>query len=1807
MNVSHFFSLFYKNIIILRRTYILTTIEIFSPILVMFLFYIFKSLFKTENLKIQSDFNYIHNNGTFISNMFQNTYSSNLKDDLKYNGIIQTCVDKFIALIGKDFPEEIKDRLEKSRWEIMNEPLIFIHFDNISEFYSYLDKNNILENKKICFGISYSKNIININHEINKVKYLFKLHYKASSNSFGSSIPSTNIDNLDPFRSQPDFDSYEKYVSFGFLNVHKILYDFILQKETKNPGAEINYRLMPQKYEKYFYNVLDDYLNILLGIFILVAYAFPLSINIYRLIKEKESKSKEIMKMMGLNELNYFFSYFVLYFIINIIYSICNAFIISASLNYLKTVYLFLFFLLYGLVIYSLIFFFQSFLEKTAISIILSLIIYSIQYFLFLIFKENSFPRWVKYFIGILFPPITMQLGVNVFSYFQINYKEMGNEIYLSYNKFAIKDMYIIFFCNFFIYMLLGFYLQNVLPQKYGINQPFYFLFTKKYWGLGDNNSKELINDNNLKNMMNVEIYNQNGKIYNNILSSESDINYEKIKIKNPVLNEINNNDYFEETKKYENYDINRDVIEIRNIKKSFNDNIVLDNLSFKLYRNEIFVLLGHNGAGKTVLLNILTGLLKADSGKVIYNSRNILTPLGLNYFHKIIGICPQEDILFENLTVEEHLKLFCKFKSIPNASIEEEISKVLQNLNFTEKRFTKASNLSGGQKRKLSIALALIGGSSVIFLDEPTSGMDITTRRNLWDILKRCLNGKIIILTTHFMEEASVLGNRIGILSHGKMQCIGSPLFLISKFTKNINLYITKNTEENDENIINFINENIDNSNKKIEYEKYNEEILFKIKDIESGVNWSSFFTKMDYELVNLKIKNYSISMPTLEDVFIKLSQLSNQSEVNKNYLDNEYANKNNIIYDPNNYFDRKDELLIKIIRGLIVSFKKRLYQIIREKKTFIIEIICPILLTLIGCIVGYIKILEENKSFPFHLNQITNNSQLILYSMNDIHNNNLSNTFEDLFINYSSEDLSKISFRQIETNINFNSYFIYSSFISAFQNHSKIKKTLGTKSYVYYIISEIDNKNHKYEFNCIIDIIARQAAPIYPNYLLNNFVRYATKNKNLEIEIINEPLPLYKKEISYEVDIKEIMVLFFTSLAFSLIPSNFITIIIKEKENNSKHLQIISGISLFSYWFINYFFELVKYYIIGGICLLILYFFRFYEKYLYILYLLYGPAMTSFTYLLSFLFKSEDIGQIVTLLINLIIGVLGGTSLIIMRLEEDLKDISKKIIYIFRIIPSFCFCFGYNQLTRIKDLFWVDSRFIARVKTSEELSYFSIDTTDDKDILLLDYMGADCIYLSVEIVFYLLLLIIIENYYNIFSFFIKLFNKIFFYYQNSNEINININTNNILNENGYAISVQNLEKIYYDKCLCCNEVKALKDISFNLNHGEVFGFLGVNGSGKTTTFKCLANEIFPNAGNIYINNLEVTKHFNTVRNLIGYCPQDDAIFDYLTVFENLKFYGLIKGAKKEKLASVINSLIDLMNLTKFKRILSGNLSGGNKRKLSVAIALICNPPIILLDEPSTGMDPEARRYMRKVIHNISLYRKKSTIIMTTHSMEEAESLCEKIGILVKGEFRCFGTCDEIKNTFGYGFEIKFQINEPDINDIYQMFNVSNEDKEQIIYSNYLNECLRLYYLDKYKTQMKKGLFGTIILSEIDSKGYIPFKKILLWIYYLKCVLSMIKIIKKYFNEIFCVGFDENNFLFNIKRYKTKGEKSIGFLFGLIEDNKNKYNIGPYYLRYSSLENIFNIFARINGDNNYINYQKDIEITQDLLDNFLN
>lgn len=231
------------------------------------------------------------------------------------------------------------------------------------------------------------------------------------------------------------------------------------------------------------------------------------------------------------------------------------------------------------------------------------------------------------------------------------------------------------------------------------------------------------------------------------------------------------------------------------------------------MYNGQIFALLGHNGAGKTTTISMLTGLLQASRGTA--SVRNISIFDDMDEFRKILGVCPQHDVLFDSLTPREHLRLFASFKGTKPSEIERVVEKMIAEIDLTDVQNQLAKTLSGGQKRKLSVGIAMIGNSKVVILDEPSSGMDTSSRRRLWEMLKQNKQGKIIILTTHYMDEADILGDRICIMADGKIKCCGSSLFLKNRYGVGYNLVIAKYNRDPNPKIDKFVATRINGAKK--------------------------------------------------------------------------------------------------------------------------------------------------------------------------------------------------------------------------------------------------------------------------------------------------------------------------------------------------------------------------------------------------------------------------------------------------------------------------------------------------------------------------------------------------------------------------------------------------------------------------------------------------------------------------------------------------------------------------------------------------------------------------------------------------------------------------------------------------------------------------------------------------------------------------------------------------------------------------------------------------------------------------------
>ena len=222
-------------------------------------------------------------------------------------------------------------------------------------------------------------------------------------------------------------------------------------------------------------------------------------------------------------------------------------------------------------------------------------------------------------------------------------------------------------------------------------------------------------------------------------------------------------------------------------------------------------------------------------------------------------------------------------------------------------------------------------------------------------------------------------------------------------------------------------------------------------------------------------------------------------------------------------------------------------------------------------------------------------------------------------------------------------------------------------------------------------------------------------------------------------------------------------------------------------------------------------------------------------------------------------------------------------------------------------------------------------------------------------------------------------------------------------------AIVTKNLTKKYKDKI-------AVNSINLSINDGEMYALLGVNGAGKSTTIKMLSCLIKPTSGDALLNGNSIVSDSEKVKRIINVSPQETAVAPNLTVRENLELMARIYGFGNENAVSKAQKMIEDFELSDIAKSKAKTLSGGWQRRLSIAMALISDPEILFLDEPTLGLDVLARR---ELWNKISTLKGKITVILTTHYLEEAESLSDRIGIMVKGNLIAEGTAEELKQSF--------------------------------------------------------------------------------------------------------------------------------------------------------------------------------------------
>ncbi|KAK9669274.1 hypothetical protein RND81_13G120800 [Saponaria officinalis] len=514
----------------------------------------------------------------------------------------------------------------------------------------------------------------------------------------------------------------------------------------------------------------DDNFGILAPVFLFTITMFAFLFQISAIALEKEQKLRQAMNIMGLYDSAYWLSWLTWESLVILVSSLCTIFS-------------------------GMIFRFDLFLHNsfaTAIAFLLSAFIgksssaFRAGFWIFLIGAILQFTAQVigpdskkgryLYFLppSLLAHAIGMLIGdPETKNKHGISWKERAKCPVDSNCVLTLNDVYIRLIYTFFCWFLLALYFDNVVPSPNGTVKPLLYFLNPRYWiGRGGNTTQGGICGHNGS----IPAPDHNPSTDEDVLEEENTVKWQM------SSNEVDPNI----------------AVQVRGLAKTFPGKLIIrcccgcrrtdpfhaiKGLYLNVVKDQLFCLLGPNGAGKTTTINCLTGITSVTRGDAIVHGNSIRSSVGMSNIRKMIGVCPQFDILWNVLTGEEHLQLFACIKGLQPASIKQVVKKSLEEVRLSDSAKVRAGSYSGGMRRRLSVASALLGDPKLIILDEPTTGMDPISRRHVWDIIENAKRGRAIILTTHSMEEADVLGDRIGIMAKGRLRCLGTSIRLKSRF----------------------------------------------------------------------------------------------------------------------------------------------------------------------------------------------------------------------------------------------------------------------------------------------------------------------------------------------------------------------------------------------------------------------------------------------------------------------------------------------------------------------------------------------------------------------------------------------------------------------------------------------------------------------------------------------------------------------------------------------------------------------------------------------------------------------------------------------------------------------------------------------------------------------------------------------------------------------------------------------------------------------------------------------------------------
>ncbi|KAM5213451.1 ATP-binding cassette sub-family A member 9-like isoform 2-T9 [Hipposideros larvatus] len=565
------------------------------------------------------------------------------------------------------------------------------------------------------------------------------------------------------------------------------------------------------------------------------AFIYYMSVN----VTQERQYMKSLMIVMGLRESAFWLSWGLMYGGFIFTMATLMALIVKHTHIVVLTgfVLVFTLFLLYGLSLITLAFLMSVLVKKpflTGLVVFLLTVFWGSLGFTALYRHLPAFLEWTL----CLLSPFAFTAGMAQLLHVD---HDVNTNIHMDSSNnpnLIIATLFMLVF-DTLLYLVLTLYFDKILPTEYGRRRTPWFFLKSSFWF-------------------------QHQRTDHVALENEIDVDPSSNDSFEPVSPEFHG----------------KEAIRIKNLKKEYKTGKhekveALKGLVFDIYEGQITALLGHSGAGKTTLLNMLSGLSVPTSGSVTIYSHSLSEMTNLETVSKLTGVCPQSNVQFDFLTVRENLRLFAKIKGIQPQEVEEEVQRILQDLEMDTVQDTVAQNLSGGQKRKLTFGIAILGDPQILLLDEPTAGSDPLSRHRVWNLLKERKSDRVILFSTQFMDEADILADRKVFISNGKLKCAGSSLFLKKKWGIGYHLSLHLNEMCDPDNITSLVKQHIPDA----KLTAQSDEKLVYTLPLERANKFPDLYRDLD-KCSKQGIEDYGVSMTTLNEVFLKLEGKSTVDE---------------------------------------------------------------------------------------------------------------------------------------------------------------------------------------------------------------------------------------------------------------------------------------------------------------------------------------------------------------------------------------------------------------------------------------------------------------------------------------------------------------------------------------------------------------------------------------------------------------------------------------------------------------------------------------------------------------------------------------------------------------------------------------------------------------------------------------------------------------------------------------------------------------------------------------------------------------